>query len=52
MIENKKSVNLKDVAKLANVTLASVDRVINGRSGVSEKTKEKVQKAIKNLTFW
>jgi len=51
MIENKKPVNVKDVAKLANVSLASVDRVLHNRPGVSAKTKEKVHKAIKKLNY-
>lgn len=51
MIENKKPVSVKDVAKLANVSLASVDRVIHNRPGVSAKTKEKVNKAIKKLNY-
>jgi LacI family transcriptional regulator len=42
---------LKDVAAAAGVSLATVDRVINGRPGVSEKTARKVNGAIERLNF-
>lgn len=51
MSEAKKAVNVKDVAKLAKVSLASVDRVIHNRPGVSKKTQEKVNKAINKLNY-
>lgn len=41
----------KDLAIAANVSLATVDRVLNNRPNVSEKTKLKVQKAIKKIGF-
>lgn len=40
-----------DVAKEAGVSLATVDRVLNERPGVSAKTHERVQKAIKKIGF-
>ncbi len=49
--------NLKDratiysVAKRAGVSLATVSRVINGKDNVTEKTKIKVQEAIKDLGY-
>lgn len=40
-----------DVASEAGVSLATVDRVINGRAGVREKTAERVQAAIRKLGY-
>jgi len=34
---------VKEIARRANVALATVDRVIHGRPGVSQKTLEKVR---------
>ncbi|MDC0611414.1 LacI family DNA-binding transcriptional regulator [Vibrio sp.] len=42
---------IADVAELANVSVATVDRVINGRAIVSEKTTKKVLQAAKELNF-
>ncbi|UOB18400.1 LacI family DNA-binding transcriptional regulator [Abyssalbus ytuae] len=50
-MEKKDIVGIKDVAKRANVGLATVDRVIHGRSGVSKKTREKVLKVIEELNY-
>lgn len=41
----------KDLAKHAGVSLASVDRVLNGRSGVRKSTIEKVNVAIGEIGF-
>lgn len=41
----------RDLARNASVSLATVDRVLNARSGVRQKTIEKVNKAIKDLGF-
>jgi len=43
--------NIKDVAKLANVSVATVSRVINGKGYVHEKTKEQVLDAIQSLNY-
>lgn len=40
-----------EVSKLAGVSLATVSRVMNGNANVSEKTKEKVQAAMKELGY-
>lgn len=40
-----------DVASVAGVSLATVDRVLNGRSGVREETVERVQAAIRKLGY-
>ena len=50
-MESKKQISIKDVAKEANVGIATVDRVLNNRTGVSNKTKEKVLSAIKKLNY-
>ena len=44
-------INIKDVAMLANVSVATVSRVINNNSSVTEETKKKVKKAIKSLNY-
>lgn len=41
----------KDLAKAAGVSLATVDRVLNGRAGVREKTVEAVNEAIERIGF-
>lgn len=43
--------NIYDVAKKAGVSVATVSRVINGTATVSQETKEKVTKAIKELDY-
>jgi len=44
-------VNAKDVAKLAGVSQSSVSRVFFGGAGVSEKTREKVLNAAKQIGY-
>jgi len=41
----------KDLAKAAGVSLATVDRVLNGRGGVRQATAERVTAAIKELNY-
>ncbi|MDA7424089.1 LacI family DNA-binding transcriptional regulator [Thalassococcus lentus] len=41
----------KDLAKAAGVSLATVDRVLNGRTGVREKTVKAVNEAIERIGF-
>lgn len=43
--------NIYDVADYANVSVATVSRVINDTGKVSEKTRKKVEKAIKDLNY-
>ncbi len=53
-MDNKKkkaSAGVKEIARLANVSIATVDRVIHKRGGVSEKTKTKIQSIIEKLDY-
>ena len=42
---------IKDVAKAANVSVATVSRVINNKGYVNEETRRLVEKAIKELKY-
>ncbi|MBN8999685.1 MAG: LacI family DNA-binding transcriptional regulator [Rhizobiales bacterium] len=42
---------LQDVAREAGVSLATVDRVLNGRAGVHSRTVQRVQAAIERLNY-
>lgn len=44
-------VNIKDVAKLANVSVATVSRYLNQNGYVSEQSKGKIEKAIDELDY-
>ena len=48
---NGKRATVHDVARQAGVSLATVDRVLNGRPGVRAQTAEKVDAAIRALDF-
>ncbi len=45
------TVNIHDVAKKAGVSISSVSRVINNNYPVSKKTREKVERAIEELSY-
>ena len=45
-------ITIKDVAKKAAVSTATVSLVINGNSRISPLTKRKVEKAIKDLDYY
>lgn len=47
----KKNLTIKDIAERANVSIATVSRVLNNNSWVSDKTREKVQKVIDEHHF-
>ncbi|MBK8084731.1 MAG: LacI family DNA-binding transcriptional regulator [Devosia sp.] len=51
MDDYKRRVTVHDVARQAGVSLATVDRVLNGRPGVRAETAEKVADAIRVLDF-
>lgn len=44
-------ITIKEIAKKANVSTGTVDRVLHNRPGVSEKTKIKIQKLLKEHNF-
>ncbi len=46
-----KLITIEDVAKRANTSIATVSRVLNKKTGYSEKTKLKVQEAIEELGY-
>lgn len=46
-----KSVNIKDIAKVAGVGVSTVSRVLNDQPDVSQATKEKVLKVIEDLNY-
>jgi LacI family transcriptional regulator len=48
---DKSLAGVKEIARRANVSLATVDRVIHNRTGVSEKTREKIQAIIDELDY-
>lgn len=49
--QQKSLSGVKEIAKRANVSIATVDRVIHNRSGVSEKTKARINKIIEELDY-
>lgn len=51
MLNNRNKVTMKDVAKYAGVAIGTVDRVLNNTGYVSDKKKEVIQKAIKDLNY-
>lgn len=42
---------IKDIARLADVSVGTVDRVLHGRSGVSEASRQKVEDILKQLNY-
>ncbi len=47
----KKPLTIKDIAELANVSIATVSRVLNNNSWVADKTRAKVEKVIHEQQF-
>lgn len=50
-MEVQKSITMKDVARVAGVSVGTVSRVINNESGIKESTLQKVHAAIKELNY-
>lgn len=48
---SNESVGIKEIARRANVAIATVDRVIHNRVGVSEKTRKKINDIIQELNY-
>ena len=49
--DSRQSVSIKDVARLAGVSIATVSRVINKQSSVKERNRRRVLEAVKELKF-
>ena len=47
----KSNVSIKDIAKRAGVSTASVSRVLSNKSGVGKETSEKIQKVINDMNY-
>ncbi len=50
-VEHEATARLHDVAREAGVSLATVDRVLNGRPGVRPQTVQRVQDAVQRLAY-
>lgn len=50
-MKEEKIIGVKEIARRANVSIATVDRVIHNRPGVSPKTKSKIEAIIKELNY-
>ena len=50
-MKKKELQGVREIARRANVTIATVDRVIHNRTGVSDKTREKINKIIEELNY-
>lgn len=48
---DKKLVGVKEIARRANVSIATVDRVLHNRTGVAAATKDKIEAIIKELDY-
>ncbi|GGF69091.1 LacI family DNA-binding transcriptional regulator [Wenyingzhuangia marina] len=46
-----KQVGIKEIAKLSNTSIGTVDRVLNNRTGVSPKTKQRVLEIVKQTGY-
>lgn len=44
-------IRIKDIAQMADVSVGTVDRVIHGRSGVSESSRKRVEEILKKLNY-
>ena len=44
-------IRIKDIAKMAGVSVGTVDRVLHGRTGVAESSKKKVEEILKQLNY-
>ena len=44
-------IRIKDIARMADVSVGTVDRVIHGRSGVSEASRKRVEEILEKLNY-
>ncbi len=50
-MEKKKNISIKEIAKLADVSVATVSRVINNNGRFSEETRQRVEQIIKDYGY-
>ena len=50
-MENNRKSTIRDVAELANVSVATVSRYLNARTSVAGETKERIAKAVSTLLY-
>ena len=51
-IDNQQErIRIKDIARLAGVSVGTVDRVLHSRSGVSAASREKVEEILQQLNY-
>lgn len=48
---NNETAGVKEIARRAKVSIGTVDRVLHNREGVSEKTRQKINKIIEELNY-
>ena len=51
VIEQMSRIRIKDIAQMADVSVGTVDRVLHGRSGVSEASRKRVEEILKQLDY-
>ena len=51
MVKQQKKIRIKDIAIEAGVSVGTVDRVIHGRTGVSQSSRNKVEEILKRLKY-
>ena len=50
-MENLERIRIKDIARMAEVSVGTVDRVLHGRHGVSESSRQRVEEVLKKLDY-
>ncbi|PXV65123.1 regulatory LacI family protein [Dysgonomonas alginatilytica] len=50
-MEDKSSIRIVDIAKLAGVSVGTVDRVLHNRGRVSEEKRSKIEKVLKEINY-
>lgn len=51
VIKQMSRIRIKDIAQMADVSVGTVDRVLHGRSGVSEASRKRVEEILKQLDY-
>lgn len=51
-MEGEKMVSIKDVAKKANVSIATVSNALNGRKNISERTRKRIMEIIAEMDYY